>query len=244
MHGRESAKWYVPLNSTRVTAGQLHDLGAQLEVPMSSSAGDLWVTIEAKLREMDHKPSNVQVALPRDPEDTSISLVDDSGVFLVVERRHEVPTTETVEPPGSREMSRTPDLASGNELIEALTLERDELQERVDALTEEKANLQTELHTLHNALESSKARVKEIWKISCEQVAEFDVLVTAKDAEIAELKSQLAARRETRGSSPSGMSSGSDAGTLPTATLPTVTIPTATRETRRGRVPPINLFSG
>jgi len=30
--------------------------------------------------------------------------------------------------------------------------------------------------------------VKEIWKISREQVAEFDVLVTAKDTEIAELK--------------------------------------------------------
>jgi len=129
MHGRESAKWYVPLNSTRVTAGQLHDLGAQLEVPMSSSAGDLWVTIEAKLREMDHKPSNVQVALPRDPEDTSISPVDDSGVFLAVEWRHKVPKTETVEPPGSHEMSRTPDLASGNEVTETLTLERDELQE-------------------------------------------------------------------------------------------------------------------
>ena len=72
---------------------------------------------------MDREPSNVQVALPRVPEDTSISLVDDSSVFLV-ERRHEVPTTGTVEPPGSREMSRTLDLASGNELIEALTLER------------------------------------------------------------------------------------------------------------------------
>ena len=85
VHSRERAKWYVPLNSTRVTAGQLCDLGAQLEVPTSSSVGDLRVMIEAKLREMDHEPSNVQVALPRDPEDTTISLLDDLGVFLVVE---------------------------------------------------------------------------------------------------------------------------------------------------------------
>ena len=238
VHSRERAKWYVPLNSTRVTAGQLRDLGAQLEVPTSSSVGDLRVMIEAKLREMDHEPSNVQVALPKDPEDTTISLLDDSGVFLVVERRHEMPT-ETIEPTVSRETSHTPELAIGSEEIQTLTQERDELQGRVDTLTEENDNLQTELQTLREALESSKARVKEIWKISCEQVAEFDEVVTTKDAEIAELKSQLAARRETRGTSPSGMSSPSD-----TPSVPTVTIPATTREARRGRAPPINLFSG
>jgi len=74
VHSREHAKWYVPLNSTCVMAGQLRDLGAQLEVPTSSSVGDLKVMIEAKLREMDREPRNMQVALPRNPED-SISLV-------------------------------------------------------------------------------------------------------------------------------------------------------------------------
>ena len=94
--------------------------------------------IEAKWRKMDRESRNVQVALPRNPED-SISLVDKSGVFHVVERRHEVPT-ETIEPTGSRETSRTPELVIGSEEIQTLTQERDELQGRVDALTEENAN--------------------------------------------------------------------------------------------------------
>ena len=57
--------------------------------------------------------------------------------------------------------------------------------------------------------------MKEIWKNSCKQVAEFDEVVTAKDAEIAELKSQLVTRRETRGTSPSGMSSATETATVP-----------------------------
>ena len=54
-------RFRVPLNLTRVTAGQLHDLGVQLEVTMSSSVGDLRVMIEAKLCEMDCEPNNMQV---------------------------------------------------------------------------------------------------------------------------------------------------------------------------------------
>ena len=86
-HGRERERAivYVPLNSTRVTAGQLRGLGTELGVPTSSSVGDLRVMIKAKLCEMDREPSNVQDALSRNPEDTSFSLVDHSGVFLIVE---------------------------------------------------------------------------------------------------------------------------------------------------------------
>ena len=62
-----------------------------------------------------------------------------------------MPTTETIEPLGSNETLRTLVLVTDNEVIEALTLERDELQGRVDALTEENTNLQTELHTLQDA---------------------------------------------------------------------------------------------
>ena len=240
-HGRERecAKVYVPLNSTRVMAGQLRGLGTELGVPTSSSVGDLRVMIEAKLREMDREPSNVQVALPRNPEDTSFSLVDHSGVFLTVEPRHELPMMSD-EPSGSRGTSPALEPATSNERIQALTQERDELQGRVETLTDENSTLLTELHTLQGELESSKARVKEIWKISCEQVAEFEKVMAAKDTEISQLKLQLAARRDTRATSPSDTSSTS-------ATAPTVTIPvttTTTREPRRGYAPPINFFSG
>ena len=240
-HGRECecAKVYVPLNSTRVTTGQLRGLGTELGVPTSSSVGDLRVMIEAKLREMDREPSNVQVALPRNPEDTSFSLVDHSGVFLTVEPRHELPVMSD-EPSGSRGTSPALEPATSNERIQALTQERDELQGRVETLTDDNSTLLTELHTLLGELESSKARVKEIWKISCEQVAEFEEVMAAKDTEISQLKLQLAARRDTRATSPSDTSSTSAA--APTVTIPVTTA--TTREPRRGRAPPINFFSG
>ena len=183
---RERAKWYVPLNSTRVTAGQLRDLGAQLEVPTSSSIGDLRVMIEAKLREMDHEPGNVQVTLSRDPEDATLSLLDETGVLLVVEHRQQVPA-EVSEPTGSSDTLPTSEPAI-TDSASALVRERDSLREQVDALTGKNNTLHTEVQRLRVAVESSKARTKEIWKISCQQVAEFDEVLAARDAEILQLK--------------------------------------------------------
>ena len=70
-------------------------------------------------------------------------------------------------------------------------------------------------------------------------MGEFDEVLAARDAEISQLKSELIARRDTRATSPSETSSIPD-----TVSVPTVTGSTTTREARRGRAPPINLFSG
>ena len=201
---RKRAKWYVSLNSTCVTAGQLRDLGAQLEVPTLSSIGELRAMIKAKLREMDHEPGNVQVALLRDLEDTTLSLLDETGVFLVVEHRQEV-SAEVSDPTRLSDILSTPELAT-TDSASALIQERDRLREQVDTLTGENNTLHTEVQTLRVVVESSKARTKEIWKLSCEQVAEFDEVLAAKDAEISPLKLQLAARRDTGGAPPSGTS--------------------------------------
>ena len=64
-------------------------------------------------------------------------------------------------------------------------------QERVDTLTQE--------------VEASKARAKEIWRISCEQVEDFDHTTAAKDREIAQLKAQLEESMNQRRSSLSGL---------------------------------------
>ena len=45
------------------------------------------------------------------------------------------------------------------------------------------------------ALEQKKVRIKELWKISCGQVEEFDAMVVAKGKQIAVLKAQLAAQK-------------------------------------------------
>ena len=67
---------YVPLNTTCITAGQLHSLGTALGVPASSTVSDLRLMIEGKITEGGHDLRNVQVLLPKGTEDMSISLRD------------------------------------------------------------------------------------------------------------------------------------------------------------------------
>ena len=85
---------------------------------------------------------------------------------------------------------------------------------------------------MRQQLELKKARVKELWRMSCEQVAEHDALILAKDEEIARLKVQLAERVCQR--SPISPDTGS-------LLVSDVAQP---REARRGRAPPIDTFTG
>ena len=81
-------------------------------------------------------------------------------------------------------------------------------------------------------LELKKTRVKELWRMSCEKVAEHDALIISKDEEIARLKTQLAERVcQRRPTSP-------DAESLLVSDV------AKPREARRGRAPPIDTFTG
>ena len=64
---------YVPLNSTRITAGQLHALGTALGIPASGNVSDLRLMIEGQITEGGCDPQNVQVLLPRSTDDVTIS---------------------------------------------------------------------------------------------------------------------------------------------------------------------------
>ena len=90
------------------------------------------------------------------------------------------------------------------------------------------------MDTLTQEVEASKARSKEIWRISCKQVKNFDHTIAAKDQELAQLKAQLE-ESLNQGRSPPSLSedSVSDPAVLPSS-----------KEPRRGRVPPIDKFSG
>ena len=85
-----------------------------------------------------------------------------------------------------------------------------------------------QLQQVTEVLEQKKARIKELWKLSCGQVEEFDAMVVAKDDEIAALKAEQQQRTH---------SSDDD---------DTVSIPERQRikHTRRGCAPPIDLFTG
>jgi len=45
-----------------------------------------------------------------------------------------------------------------------------------------------QLQQVAKVLEQKKARIKELWGMSCGQVEEYDAMVVAKDEEIAALK--------------------------------------------------------
>jgi len=51
----------IPLNSTRITVGQLRRLGLALGITVSGSISDLRLLVEGKLGEEGHDPCNVQV---------------------------------------------------------------------------------------------------------------------------------------------------------------------------------------
>lgn len=67
--------------------------------------------------------------------------------------------------------------------------------------------------------------------MSCGQVAEHDAMIVSKDEEIARLKAQLAERRHQR-------TPCSDDDLAPTLEPP------QPRESRRGRAPPVDKFTG
>ena len=101
-------------------------------------------------------------------------------------------------------------------------------------MVKENVASQEQVHSLTREVEASKARAKEISRLSCEQVEDFDRTIAGKEQEIAQLRTQLEGRTNHRRPSPSPSE---DFVSEPT-TLP------SSREPRRGRAPPIDKFLG
>ena len=224
---------YVPLNSTRITAGQLRALGTTLGIPASGNVSDLRLMIEGQIMEGDRDPRNVQVLLPRSTDDVTIRLRDYEGIFLNVTPDSEPLRHDDSEPPKEPLLSDPVEDTPADEL-QAIRLERDALREEMRTMVEEKVAFQEQVHSLTREVEASKARAKEIWRLSCEQVEDFDHTIDAKEQEIAQLRAQFEGRTNHRRPSPSPSE---DSVSEPT-TLP------SSREPRRGRAPPIEKFSG
>ena len=92
--------------------------------------------------------------------------------------------------------------------------------------------------TLEEALVKEKDKLKGIWRMNCEQLAAYDQEITAKDTEIAQLKSRLAVVPSGRPLDPIAASF------IPTTqrsnTLPEVSDVTVCR--RMGKAPPVDPF--
>ena len=115
--------------------------------------------------------------------------------------------------------------------------ETETLHQTVEDITIERDALQVQLQKVTQALEQKKARIKELWKISCGQVEEFDAMVVAKDKQIAVLKARLAAQKQQR------TPSSSDDDSVSSVTV-SVLEKQRHKDSTRGRAPPIDLFNG
>ena len=212
----------MPLNSRRLTAALLKQLAGGLDVPTSASMEEVRQLIDGKLGELGRDPRNTRAVLEEGDRGTRISLRDAEGVFL------------TVDPPESPELEgehAPTDTAEGGSAGELETL-REELREAVDqqgALREEVAQLKEEL-------ENEKAKVKELWQMSCTQLSQFDSSLAEKDDEIALLREQLArVHHSSSRTSPEVPELGGDEDSAsPVRRLPQ----------RRGKAPPVEMFTG
>ena len=74
----------------------------------------------------------------------------------------------------------------------------EKLHQAVADITSERDTLQMQLHRVTAVLEQKKARINELWRMSCGQVEEYDTMVVVKDNEIAALKAQLAEQERHR----------------------------------------------
>ncbi len=215
----------LPLNSRRLTVVLLKQLAKGLEVPDTGSSDEIRQLIEGKLGVMGRDPRNVQVLLQETERGGAhLGLQDAEGVFLEVE-----PESPAEDPPpgASIDDSRGGDNPEGelDVLRQALT----ESQERNEALESDVRRMQEELA-------GARDRIKELWRMNCLQLSEFDAALSAKEEELTRLKERLRHVHPPRSRSPTATGHESDE-EVPAPAVDRV-------RQRRGRAPPVDPFSG
>ena len=101
--------------------------------------------------------------------------------------------------------------------------------------------LRVEVERLKTELEAQKSRVRELWKLNCEQLADMDSSLLQKDEEIGSLKAEVARRR---GSSPSPSVPSSTSDDPEQGAGDEGVQRTDRTRVRRGRAPPVDTFTG
>ena len=231
----------LPLNSKRLKVAYMQQLARALEVPTAASSDDVRQMIEGKLRQMGREPPNVQVIVQQGIGQSRVhlSLQDADGVFLEAEPETEPEWGATEDPPTTDERAPPEERAD----------ETEKLKQALAEATEENAALAREVSLLlRERVERGQCRVKELWRLNCEQLEEHDLIVSAKDEELESLKARLqgleVSRRVPGRSLPSTME-------LPRRDSPEVEhrstdsrLSGMVPPRRRGKAPPIDPFTG
>ena len=221
----------IPLNSKRITAGQLCHLGLALGITVSGSISDQRLLGEGQLNEGSHDPCNVQVVFEEYSSEAAFVLWDEDGEFLSVPAAESVVTDELPEPTDHESARSSVEPTNDADNLETL-------RQAVADITSERNTLQMQLQQVTAVLEQKKARIKELWRMSCGQVEEYDTMVVAKDNEIAAIKAQLAEQEQHR------TPNSSDDDTVSIVQRHKVIEKQRAKDSRRGRAPSIDLFTG
>ena len=154
-------------------------------VPTSASAEETRQLIEGKLGEMGYDSMNTQVRLVESEHGVIASLLDADGVFLEVNPENHAGEEGEVEAEESSEEGEEVERSE----VEALRLA---LQAAEQAAEEARRVLEDEVAELQRKLEREKAKSRDLWKMNCVQLTDFDETLIEKDEEIARLKRQVA----------------------------------------------------
>ena len=76
-----------------------------------------------------------------------------------------------------------------------------EVQEYKERLVVQLEEREAKLSSMSEELDREKKKVRDLWRINCEHITQYDMECGLKDAELAALKEELRVMRETRDSS-------------------------------------------
>jgi len=157
----------IPLNSMRITAGQLCRLGLVLGITVSGSISNQRLLVEGKLNEGGHDPCNV---FEEYSSEAAFVLWDEDSGFLSVPAAESIVTDELPEPMDHESAHSSVEPTNDADDLETL-------RQAVADITSEQDTLQMQLQQVTAVLEQKKARIKELWRMSCGQVEEYDTMV-------------------------------------------------------------------
>ena len=192
------------MNSRRLTSTYLKCIAGAFG-PTKAAAEETRVIVEGKLAEMGRDPRNVLVVVATDSSGReTLTLRDVSGVFVDAGSPREEADYDSTDDehgdldPGSRvdrdeSAPETPVHSDGDgipdaEQLHSLRAQNTELMATATDLRTEVSSLHEEVTKLRERLTKEIERVNEMWRMNCAQVSGFDEAITAKDAEIEELR--------------------------------------------------------